>query len=230
MFKKTSTLALVVFLAMGIVSIGFAQGMNRPQRGQGGPGQGFMGAGPMKNLDRMAKHLELTDEQQTALKDLHEGQRKDTTDLRNQAELISVELRQLWRADELDADKIRAKTAQLSELKSELQAIGTNYRLERAQVLTTEQRAKLNRGRESMRGRRNGGNKSPRMNRGHRGEGRSMNRRGPGNDGQRNRFQQQGQRPGPAFDGPGPRGRGWHNAPPPEQDAPQDTPAEQPSW
>ena len=73
---------------------------------------------------------------------------KETVTLRSELELKQLELRELMSADEPDLRQIEAKIDEMTPLRTELQKKGIEHRLAMREILTPEQRAKL----ELMRG------------------------------------------------------------------------------
>lgn len=142
MRRKVFILALATLLVVGTISIAFSQGTGRRGRGFG------------RDLDRGKRiadktqtELNLTKEQQKKLQSLRIDFAKETVKLRNDMQIKSLELRQLWLADELDEEAILAKAKEVSELRSQLNEKRILHRIAATKILTKEQRAKLSTGR-----------------------------------------------------------------------------------
>jgi len=172
MRKKVFTIALAALLVVGTISIAFSQGAGRRGRGVGRDlAQG------KRIADKTQTELNLTKEQGKKLQSLRIDFAKETVKLRNEMQIKSLELRQLWLADELDEEAILAKAKEVSELRSQLNEKRILHRIAATKVLTKEQRAKLSTGRlgrakrpgRGLRGFGNGGNFGM-------GKGRQLNR------------------------------------------------------
>jgi len=129
-----------------------------PGRGCGegrgfGPGSGFgdgpgYGPGHGEGILERAEELELTPEQVDKIKAMHLNMAKETIEVRNQLELKQLELRELLSADRPDIRKIEAKIDEMVPLRTMLQKKHIGQRLAVCEVLTSEQREKL----DAMRG------------------------------------------------------------------------------
>jgi Spy/CpxP family protein refolding chaperone len=85
----------------------------------------------------------LTEEQVKKLQTLQANFQKETLELRKNILSKSMELQQLWIADELDENAISEKAKEISALQSQIQEKMIRHRLDAAKVLTKEQRAQL---------------------------------------------------------------------------------------
>ncbi len=119
---------------IGIVTLTMA-GLSGEAMAQG-RGPGFGGHGK-----RMAA-LNLTPQQQQQIDQLRDAAAKQSEPLRVQMEQKRDVLRNLWRVDQPDRKAIEAKQAELDALRSQQQAIWTDFRFQVHAVLTPEQRIK----------------------------------------------------------------------------------------
>ena len=138
MKRKVFTIALATLLVVGTISIAVSQG-----RGRGGKnfGQG-LGIG-QRMMDGTPAELNLTQEQQEKLQSLRTDSAKETLPLRNEIQIKTLELRQLWIADELDEEAILAKSKEISDLRDQLHEQRIHHRLDAAKILTKEQRTRF---------------------------------------------------------------------------------------
>lgn len=145
--KMLSTIALsivaVIFLVAGLA---LAQGNGqKSMRGMRGHGQGMAceeGHG-MNRLDRMAKHLELSDEQKEAIEQLQEKNRADNLDLHKDVMRLQNEMQGEMMKDEPSEKSVLKINAEISALKGELRANRLKTRLAVREQLTSEQRDKM---------------------------------------------------------------------------------------
>jgi len=143
MKAKRLILAMTAIFLIGGVHTGFAQ----PHRGVGhcpgmGGGPGF-GPGDGPGILARAEALDLKPEQVKELKALRLNMAKETLRLRSELELKQLELRELLFADEPDIGRIEAKIDEMAPLRTELHKKRIEHRLATREVLTPEQRAKL---------------------------------------------------------------------------------------
>lgn len=90
-------------------------------------------------LERMAKDLNLTEEQITSLKDLREKFLQDTLPWRNELVIKRMDLQDLLRRPETDPGRVLNKQREVSELESKIQERMVSYQLEMRKVLNPEQ-------------------------------------------------------------------------------------------
>ena len=139
MIKKVFTVALVTLLVVGTMSIAFARVHGR--RGRDLRTEEHK----PRMIEQMPEELKLTEEQQKELQALRTDFAKEMVPLRNEIQIKTLELKQLWLADELDEEAIVAKSKAISALRNQTQEKRTLHRLEAAKILTKEQRAKFSR-------------------------------------------------------------------------------------
>lgn len=163
MRRKSFIVALAALLVVGVVSFAFS-------RGHGRRGRGF-GVGREPGIvKQVSEKLNLTEEQREKLQALRIDFAKETLPLRNEIQIKSLEMRQLWIADELDEEAIVAKSKEISVLRNQLQEKMIRYRLDAAKILTREQRMRfphvghLGRGYRGGRGGHYGMDRGPRWN------------------------------------------------------------------
>ncbi|RMG34223.1 MAG: periplasmic heavy metal sensor [Methanobacteriota archaeon] len=128
---KITRMMIIVLLVFSIG--GFAQ-------------RGRMHAGPgdMKPGMRMATLLDLSEEQQEKIANLKLEQEKEILPLRNQIRTLRDEIRLLKTADKVDLDKINKKIDQITGLQNKVMKIRQKYFAKIREILTPEQRTKMN--------------------------------------------------------------------------------------
>jgi Spy/CpxP family protein refolding chaperone len=141
--NKTALLAVVATTLLS--SAVYADG----QRGRQGPDRGFDGPGfglptPMMRIERMAEHLDLDDVQYEQLENIMAAAKPELKALREQLRANKKALR------DLDANDPEVQTIAISngELATEGTLLATRIRGEINAVLTDEQRARLDEGKE----------------------------------------------------------------------------------
>lgn len=103
------------------------------RRGRHGHGEG---------IRRMARRLELTDEQVTAIKDVLRQARKKAIGLRAKARIARIELAELVSEPTVDRAKVDAKVEELTKIRGDRLQERTRTALAVRAVLTPEQLAK----------------------------------------------------------------------------------------
>lgn len=103
------------------------------RRGRHGHGEG---------LRRMARRLELTDEQVTAIKDVLRQARKKAIGLRAKARVARIELAELVSEPTVDRAKVDAKVEEITKIRGDRLQERTRTALAVRAVLTPEQLAK----------------------------------------------------------------------------------------
>jgi Spy/CpxP family protein refolding chaperone len=124
----------------------------------------------------MARHLDLTPEQEAKVRELHGEMRSGTEALREKVRNLKDEMRKEWRQEVPDAATILELQKEMHEVKGELAEHRIRFRLDVAAILTPEQRekarARLMEGRGRGKGKGQGGK--------FRGEKRGFGAGGPG--------------------------------------------------
>lgn len=140
---------LVVALALMIAGTSFAQGrgmMGGPGMGPGmGPGKGGPGKGAPCDLTKIPG-LNLSAEQSSQITAMQNSHWNEVKPLRDHMFAKRQELKQLWLQKSPDQAKIEAKQKELQDLRSQMQAKGTKFRLDLLKQLTPEQQEKVKAG------------------------------------------------------------------------------------
>lgn len=123
--------------------------MTRAERGEEREGwrgrhgrRGDHGRDGRHGLRRMARRLELTDEQVTAIKDVLRQARKKAIGLRAKARVARIELAELVSEPTVDRAKVDAKVEELTKIRGDRLQERTRTALAVRAVLTPEQVAK----------------------------------------------------------------------------------------
>jgi Spy/CpxP family protein refolding chaperone len=169
--NQVRVLATVAVLTIILASAGLATAQgSRHGKGMGqGMGQGgFQGDGdfgPGHRIEMMAKQLDLSEEQLTTIKKIHEDSRKDGLEKRKELMRLRNELQGEMLKDSPSEKTVLGINSQMGTLKTEMKALRLKTRLAVREELTPEQRDQM----LMMRGQ---GGKGGRMgNRGHGGFG-----------------------------------------------------------
>lgn len=140
--KKLLMVFTAVLIAAALASTTFAYGWG------GGPGRGHArgvcAGGPDCERDIQAiPELGLTAEQTAKIQDLREAHLKDIKPLRDKMFSKRGELRLLWLQKAPDREKITAVQKEIGSLRDQMQEKMTSHRLDMLNVLTPEQRTKV---------------------------------------------------------------------------------------
>lgn len=131
-----------IFCLLGVLvlfgSAAFAQG------GPWGKGPEFRGGRPMMGpiaypLEKIAKELNLTETQISALQDLRQGFLRDTLPWRNDLVVKRMNLQDLLRQPHPDPNRVLDMQREVSELESKIQERMVSYQFEFRKTLTAEQ-------------------------------------------------------------------------------------------
>jgi Spy/CpxP family protein refolding chaperone len=134
--------ALVALLVVSMATVVMAQGQGGNGQGRGhGSGQGE--SGPEMKIERMAKHLDLSAEQVTAIKEIHESGRAENRETRKQLLRLRNEKHGEMLKDDPSTKKVLELTTEMGDLRTRMQTSRTSERLEVRKVLTPEQRDKM---------------------------------------------------------------------------------------
>ncbi len=98
--------------------------------------------GQERSVKRMARKLELTDEQVTKIKSVLTDARKKRIGLRADARVAGIELREMVSLETVDKAQIDAKVAAITKIRGDLLRARTDAVLGVREVLTPEQLAK----------------------------------------------------------------------------------------
>ncbi|MHB8910931.1 MAG: Spy/CpxP family protein refolding chaperone [Syntrophales bacterium] len=133
--KVTMTAVAMLFVA-AIATSAFGFGWGR------GPGCGY---GPSARGDFAAfAGIELSAQQKTQIQAMRDAQYQETATLRQQMFAKRDEVRKLWLAPNPNQAEITAAQQEMRSLRDQIQDKMTAFRLEALNVLTPEQREKLN--------------------------------------------------------------------------------------
>lgn len=142
--RKRNVIILTTLLLVGLATVAFARG--------GGPDGWGRGAGCGACIGgdvTAASGLNLTAEQTEKLQALRQNMQQETKPLRDKMFAKRGDLRLLWADKNPDQDKIVAAQKEMRSLRDQMQDKMTTYRLAALNVLTPEQKAKI----QSYRGR-----------------------------------------------------------------------------
>ena len=131
--RFSRSLGIFVLLLL-LPSLSLAQGRGPQFRG----GRGPMDPMPF-HLERLAKELNLTDDQVASLKNLREAFMRDTLEWRNDLLVKRLDLQDLMRQPEADSDQILNRQREVSALESKIQERMVLFQLDIRKVLTPEQ-------------------------------------------------------------------------------------------
>ncbi len=140
MNKRTILTSIAILAALA------ATALAQPGGGRGGPDD--MELGP-----RMARMLDLSEEQAAAMKALREEGRDEVRTARKELRRLRHDLKGLMLDDDPSADDVRDLTRRIGDLRTDMQVRRAEMRLKMREILTEEQRDRL----MTMRERRGGG-------------------------------------------------------------------------
>lgn len=148
--SKTVLLTLVV-LALATLTVAVASARH------GDMGDGWsMGAGP---LGRMARHLDLADEQRNAIREVIQGSREKRIALRDEFRQLREDIANTIKTSGFDEDEVRLMLENRSSLMIDLAMLRIKSMADVYEILTPEQRQKVDafmaqgpRGRHGRRG------------------------------------------------------------------------------
>lgn len=136
--KKAALIMMAVFFAVAIAATAFGFGR--------GPGYGPCPKGGFQG----PAGFDLTEEQRAKIKQIQEEQWKEMKPLQDQTFTKRDEIRKLWLEANPDRAKIMAALKEMQILRDQMKEKAKTFRLRLAEVLTPEQREKI----ESLRERR----------------------------------------------------------------------------
>jgi len=123
--------------ALGIASLVLAASGSANARGRG-PGKRDRGS-----IGPIMRHLELTAEQRKQAIHLRAAMQEELVDIHEQLMQKRNELRELWAADQPDEGAILAKMEEMDPLRKQIQQRRVKFRLAVREILTAEQKARL---------------------------------------------------------------------------------------
>jgi len=91
------------------------------------------------HLERLAKELNLADEQVSSLKGLREAFMRDTLEWRNDLAIKRLDLQDLLRQPQADTNQVLNRQREVSDLESKIQERMVLFQLDIRKVLTPEQ-------------------------------------------------------------------------------------------
>ncbi len=142
--NKIAVGALVALLVVGTSMMALAEGPRGGGRGHGqGQGGGHGEFGPEMRIERMAKRLDLSEDQIASIKEIRENGRSDSQELRKQMLRLRNEKQGEMLKDDPSTKKVLALTTELGDLRTKMQTNRMANRLEVRKVLTPEQRDKM---------------------------------------------------------------------------------------
>jgi protein CpxP len=139
-----ATGAIVAGVA-GVYATAQDQNTNQPARpfmGRGGPG-GPMG-GPMGFLPRLGRAIQLTDAQRDQIKAIADTHRDEWKSLGDRARAAHDALNTAVTAEAVDETLIRQKSAEVAAVEADIAVARAHVHNEVWQILTSDQKAKLN--------------------------------------------------------------------------------------
>ena len=137
---QVRALADVAAIVIIIASAGLATAQG-PRHGQGKGG--CEKAGPGHRVEMMAKHLDLSDDQLTAIKAIHEDSKKDGIEKRKELKRLRNELKGEMLKDNPSEKTVLGINSKMGALKTEMKALKLKTRLAVREELTSEQRDKM---------------------------------------------------------------------------------------
>jgi len=142
--RNTLGTALVLILVVGATtSLAGRPGCGARQGGMGdGPG-GPGCDGPGSRMEMMTRHLDLSEEQQTAIQEIRDANRQKVTDLRKDLMKLQNERRGEMLEDSPSEKTVVDLTDRIGNLKTEMQTLRVKCRLAVRKELTAEQRDRM---------------------------------------------------------------------------------------
>jgi len=107
----------------------------------GGMMQGMMDAKP--HIEGMAAALDLSEEQQTELKDLHTAYKKDMVRKRADREIAEIELQEFIGQDNLNLDAVKEKLWEIAALEAQTKYAWVKLMVDAKSLLTEKQKAEF---------------------------------------------------------------------------------------
>ncbi len=127
-FKTVFTLA-VVALTFSLAGVAEA-------RSGGGKGRG-------DGIEKILRHVDLTEDQQTQLEALRDEHRAEMKPLRQELKAKREQFHQLWTAEVIDEEAIWALNEEMAPLRQQMHRKRLEQRIQVMNLLTTEQRLQL---------------------------------------------------------------------------------------
>ena len=145
-------------LALGVTAGVFVhaqdQNPNEPRHGFMGPGMGRGGpGGPMGMLPMLGRQLDLTDAQKAQIKTIADSHKEDWKSLAERARAAHGALNQAVTAESVDEALLRQRSAEVSAVDADMAVARARAHAEVVQILTPEQKTKLQSLQAEMKGR-----------------------------------------------------------------------------
>lgn len=140
--RKIFVSTLTILMIVGLAAVAVAQGPGQGRHGRGN-GMGDGNFGPEMRIERMANHLDLTEDQVKSIKEIHENGRADNIQLRKQIMQLRNAKRGEMMQDDPSSKTVLELTGKIGDLRTEMQTNRMKSRLEVRKVLTPEQRDKM---------------------------------------------------------------------------------------
>jgi len=148
---------LALGVSAGIFVHAQDQNTNEPRRGFMGRGMGPGGrggpGGPMGMLPMLGRRLDLTDAQKDQIKTIADSHKEDWKSLAERARAAHGALNQAVTADTVDEALIRQRSADVAAADADMAVARAKVHAEVVQILTPEQKAKLQSLRPEMKNR-----------------------------------------------------------------------------
>jgi protein CpxP len=139
--RKTITLSAA---GLGVLAAGaVAWGANESDGAEAGDiGGRHWGAHRGRPLDRMARHLDLSDEQRSQIEAIFANTRTESARLRSELETLREDMGAMIRSEAFFAEQVRMEVESKAPVFVELTVLGVTTMNDVYKVLTPEQRAK----------------------------------------------------------------------------------------
>ena len=138
--SQVRALGAVTVIVILVASAGLAAAQG-PRRGHSKGGCDM--AGPGQRIEMMAKHLDLSDDQLTAIKAIHENSRKDGLEKQKELKRLRNELQGEMLKDNPSEKAVLGINSKMGALKTEMKALKLKTRLAVREELNAEQRDKM---------------------------------------------------------------------------------------
>lgn len=151
---RSVPLVAIVAIALALPALALAGGGHGPghhPRGMSGAGPGPGPDDPEMHAEMMARHLDLTDEQQAQLEELLVARRDQREATRDQMRAAREALADQIHADVFDETAVRAAAAQVAVLEADQAVARAQMFQEIKQILTPEQLERMQQMREERR-------------------------------------------------------------------------------
>ncbi len=138
--KRTALLATIAVIAVALAATAWAQ---HGRQGKGAPPHRGVAVGEWWNNPQVQDELNLTDEQIDALEDAHASFEKTAKSLRFDIQQARLDLERAFSEERVDAKRVNELAKKLASLQGKLTEARISLRLKVSQILTYEQRQKV---------------------------------------------------------------------------------------